>query len=548
MAHTTIRERFPLHLLIGGRDCSFLLTDNFAFSNVDPGGYEMASFAVGQDMGWVVRGMPVKLDCGIQVAWEGRVKEIQRSLGSKTLIQCEGYGALLKDNDMAEIFIDRDLTKWQGPNVERQIQLINGGWAPTAPSAAPEPGSLKQSLETEVTGAWVAGGSPICEAWYNANGIPIRVLFYEWARGANVSNLEINWSWSTTLSNDPFGTSVDGTGNLRAAGPGSAYLLATASNRVYALIQFFFSNGVASGAENARYAIYWSKLAVYGKGFDEFLNVNGGFHGADPAGFYPSDAARYVAATCPGLNVGVIETASEFLVPHAVYMSPVEMQQIVADMAKLVGWHWGVWEAQDYLTSSKPLPRLDFRPYPALGQPTAWAWRSDCEGLDVREDLASQYNTAKVTFTEAAGIQSTVTVTVDNPVLDAAGIAGRTIPLNLGTSTKAAAETYGKLTLELLQLQARVLGSATMRGAIHRINGGEMAPWMLKSGIDRLRIPDLPSFDVWGTYNDLPITRVECSGSQAGITTSVEFGIGKNLSEALLAELQQVSVLAGQGG
>lgn len=545
----TVREEYPLHLVIGGADYTFLLTDSFTFSNVDPGGYEMASFAIGKDLPMLTRGMPVRLDCGTQVAWEGRIKEIQRSLGHKTLVQCEGYGAILRENTTAEIFVDRDLTKWQGPSVERSIALVTANDSPATPTATPEPGSGTPALEALLTGAWEATGLPIVEAWYNAQGLPIAAIYYDWTKGGKVIQTDPNWNWAVYLSSDSITTELDSSGNLRAATSTPTYFSTVKENRKFALLQFYYA--VAGGAPNVPYQIFWKKLAVYGRGFNQFIKgPESDSEGIEPnpVGYYPSTIVRFVVKETPGIQPGVIEKATQYVVPHAVYQSPVENQKIIADMANLISVHWGVWESLNCLTTPNPEPRLDFRSYPTLGNPTAWAWRRECESLDIREDLSSQYNTAKVTYTEAAGNAGVVTVTVPNPILEAAGIPDRTLPLTLGTSTKAAAEAYGIIALELLQDQARVVGSATVKEPIHRIGGGETAPWLLKSGIDRLRIPDLPSFDVWGIYNDLPISRVECSGGADGYSTSIEFGLGPNLMETLTARLQQSAVLAMVGG
>lgn len=537
--HPSIRDEFPLHLTIGGEDFTYLLSESFTFSNVDPGGFEMASFPLPKDLPQIVRGMPVKLDCGLQVAWEGRVKEIQRSLGNKTLIQCEGYGARLKDTTMSEIFVDRDMTKWVGPSAARQVELdssartVDGQNVATAPEGSP-------ALVASFTGDWSETGLPWCEAYYCAGGIPIGSVYYAWTHGTNVNPADTNWHWEVDLTNKEAGNTLGETtetGNLRGSGPGSGYLNAPSALRKYAHTSFQYS--AAGGTAGTQYTLYWTTPAVYGYGF---LASGPTKRGSAPGGFFPSEIAKYAMQQASGIEEGVFENAIGLIVPHAVYYTAVEIQQIISDMAKLVGWHWGVWESLTYLTGN-PEPRLDFRAYPESA--TAFVWRKDCEAIDVREDLAGQYNKAQVQFTEAAGNEGVAEVTVDNPILDAADIGDRTLSLNLGVSEQAPAEDYGKLALEALQTQARVIGSATIKEPIHKMDGTSMAPWMLKAGLDRLRVPDLPSFDVWGEYSDLPISRVECTGSSEGITTSVEFGLGHNLMEALTAQLQQAAVLGG---
>src|ERR1035437_496054 len=118
-----LKTQWPFKLIIGSEDCTFLLDNGGTFSNADPGGFEAASFSIPKDMPQTLRGMPVRLDCGLEVAWEGRVSEVQRSLGSKTAIQCRGYQDLLKDANASMVFVDRDLTRWQSSSLNRQVEL-----------------------------------------------------------------------------------------------------------------------------------------------------------------------------------------------------------------------------------------------------------------------------------------------------------------------------------------------------------------------------------------------------------------------------------------
>jgi hypothetical protein len=288
-------------------------------------------------------------------------------------------------------------------------------------------------------------------------------------------------------------------------------------------------------------------LAVYGKGFNVFLKAKeaeGGYEGSGPApaGYWPSAIARYCAKTCPGVQAGVIEAASQFVVPHAAYLTPVPIEQIVSDMGKFAGWHWGVWESLTYMTGSQT-PRVDFRAYPPAGKPTAWAWRRECESLDIRENIENLFDSARINYTEPGGVERSVEVTLANPNLEAVGL-HRQVSLTLGTGTAAAAESWGLIQLALLSDQNRT-GSATITDAIHEMNGSAKPAWMLRAGLDRLRVPDLPCSDAFGAHNDLLITRVECTGSEVGLTTSVEFGLGANLIETLAAQLQANLTAAG---
>jgi hypothetical protein len=541
---TSALDRFPLRLLINGEDTTFELDDGFTFSNTNPGGYEAASFPLPKDRPDLQRGDPVVLTSGLRTVWEGRIKEVQRSLGQKTLIQCEGYRGLLVDNSIREIFVDRDLTKWQGPTLARQIERLAIALSPAGPELAFDPVNGNPALVESFTGTWEANSRPSIWATYDAQGITLGALYYAWTKGININAADAEYTWKAAMI-DIGQTVASETANLRGAGPGAAYLGIGALTTLTIAELILQYNGVGPGAPNVEYAIYWSQLAVYGRSFnqygaagsiEEIEAIASRVAGGDPTGYYPSQIVRYVRSQCPGLVEGIIETASQYVVPHAAYLTAVSAEQVISDMAKFAGWHWGVWES---LSIFSPGPRLDFRALPQPGNPTAWAWRNECDEVDVRENLENLYTTANVSYTEPGGTEMVASVSIANKALEEAGITGRTTNLSLGTGTKVAAEKWGVIQLELLLDQARQTGTASIKGSIHNADGygSPLAPWMLKAGIDRLRIIDLPSVDAFGEHNDLPISRVECSGGSDGLTTSIEFGKGVNLIETFAAQL-----------
>jgi hypothetical protein len=244
------------------------------------------------------------------------------------------------------------------------------------------------------------------------------------------------------MNNDAF-SSYDSPGNLLAAGPGGGSLYATNDERVFAALQLYY--GAAGGAD-VEYDLYFEDLAVYG---NHGLTIQGGA----PNGFYPSQIATWALQQAQGLQPGIIpETdATGYVIPHSVYYTPVNLNQIVDDMATAAGWHWGIWESLSPLTGPTT-PRLDFRPRPQQGSYTASCVRGDCETCDIREALSGMYNKAIITYTNVDGNDRAVTVTADNPVLDIADI-NRTVVLNGGTMTSASAEVFGAMALDLLYQQ-----------------------------------------------------------------------------------------------
>jgi len=528
----------PLRVIIGAEDVTHYLGDGFTFSSADPGGFEACSLQFPKDMASTLRGQYIRVDSGLTVAWEGRVKEVQRSLGHQTTIMGEGYGALFQDAEGSMVFVDRDLTRWQDPSYTRQAVLVTDDFQLGTTQVAADPTSNTPALVQTITDNWTSPYEPLCEPWYDAGPQNlIAKIYYSASVGSTVNTADTNWFVQIYLSSDANFSAHEGGTNLVPSIPTAGYFTPATPYR-FALLDFLY-NATNNGQAGAQYNAFWQNLAVYGN-----HGLTG--RGSDPIGFYPSDIFGWTLSQVSGLQAGVIQTtdASGYIVPHSVYYTPVTLDQIVGDMATAQGWHWGVWESLTPLTGNAT-PRADFRPRPSPGAFTAFCRRSDCDTLDIREDLSQQYNQAVVSFTQVDGTQGVAVVTADNPILDTAGISTRTVVFQGGTMTPATAAVFGAEALALTNAQARVAGTADI---ISPIDGGVRPAWNLRAGIDRLRIADVPSTDAWGASSDYPISRVETSISSSGFTTSVELGTGAQLVETLQSRLAAATALAAQGG
>lgn len=530
----SLRDQFgPLRLLIGGEDYSQLLTDGATWSSVDPGGYEAASWPLPQDAPNILRGAHVLLTSGLQTAWEGRVSQPQRSLGHQTLLQCEGYGARFTDEAGSMIFVDRDLTRWGDPSYTRQAAIATGYAQLGSSQVAADPTSNTPALVQSITDSWASPFTPQDEAWYDAGPQnTIAQIYYALTTGLGGAP----WFQAVFVSNDANASTLL---DVNVTGGGTGYFTPGSQYR-FAFVQHEYQSTPA-GTQGAIFNAYWQNLAVYGP-----HGLPG--RGPDPVGYYPSDIFSWAVAQIPDLQPGVIQTtdASDYIIPHSVYYTPVNLNQIISDMATAQGWHWGVWGSLAPLTGD-PRPRADFRPRPAPGAFTAFCLRRDCDTFDIREDLSQQYNVCTCTYTDVAGVQGAVTVTADNPILDQAGINSRVLIIDAGTATPATAQLFAAEALVLTNSQARVAGSIDIIAPIANPSG-PMAPWLLRPGIDRIRVGDAPSTDAWGGLSDFPLTRVETSLSSSGITVSVELGSGADLVETLQSRAAASSALAAQGG
>lgn len=535
----TLIDRPRMQVLAGGKDITDRC-DSITFSATDRGGFEIATLGL-PSADRPTKGTRVTIRQGLEVAWDGRVAEVAdhsvHGRATKTT-GCEGWQALLRDNPYREIYADRDLSRWQGPSLDVQKTLIAEGWLPQAASVAPDPTAGAPSVVTGFSGPWTLPGIPRGEAWYDTGGIAIGSIYYSWVKG---SEAPTSWNWQLDLYDvAEHGASGDSSGNLAGAGPGTGTLSATTSTRKFAKALLFVSPSAAGGSSVA-YAIYWQQLAVYGQhGLTK--------RGEEPGGFYPSDIARHALGKAAGVQPGVIIDSTGYIAPHVVYSTPTNPADVINDMAKLLGWTWGVWEPPSILSTE---PRLDFRPPPT--DATAAVTKAECDELDITSRLGDLYDTAIVTYTDAAGTAGQVTVRLASPQLYETGVHERTLELEGGLTSEEGAQVLGLFALGLSQIASRGAGQATLPLSVKLPNGASKPSCLLRPGIDRLRIVDLldggPMLEQGTSRRDVfRISRIETTVSKDGSpNTRVELDQGTNLLEVLQARLALEAGVVGSG-
>lgn len=526
-------DRPRQQVLIAGRDVTDRC-DSLVYSATDNGGYEIATLGL-PAVDRPKKGDAITIRQGLEVAWQGRVAEIadhsQHGRATKTT-GGEGLRALLRDTLIQAVYVDRDLTQWGDPSTARQISLATANNQLGSTQAGTDATGLLPALIQQVNDSWVSPNLPAAEAWYDAGpGNLIQTLYINLTSGAGPFN------HNAFLSSDDVASVVES--NLGVALGEQYFSPATPLRHV--LLQMF-ANATPGGVQGASFVSTWANLAAYG-------NLGLTLRGPNPGGFYPSDIARHALSQCAGISVGQIIDAIGYIAPHVVYRTPTAADVIIDDMAKLMGWPWGVWEPSTVLGAS---PRLDFSPPPT--DATAVVTKAECDQLDVTSRLGDLYNTCQVSFTDPAGSLGMVTVTLPSPQLAEAGIGTRTLQLNMGVASAAAATTFGLMALALSQISARAAGQATLPVAVRLPGGGSKPACLLRPGIDRLRIVDLvdggPMFDLANTRRDVfRISRVETTVGKDGIPSTVaEIDSGSNLLDTLQARLTLAAGVVGAGG
>jgi hypothetical protein len=530
-------DRPRLQVLIADRDATERC-DSIVYSSTDTGGFEIATLGL-PSVDRPRKGAPITIRQGLEVAWQGRVTEIadhsQHGRATKTT-GCEGLVAQLKDNPFSMIYVDRDATQWGAPSNERQINLLNGTYSLASSQTAPDTATGFPAVVQEIDDSWVSPYKPLGEAWYDAGSLNLiaKIFYSVLASGPALATTDL-----VMLCSDDVGTAIQTSANLYSTVLAAGYFAPGTPMR-YATLQKIYTTTPA-GAQGARYLTSWCNPAVYGP---HGLPLRG----PDPGGFYPSDVSRHALSQCKGIVPGVIIDSTGYVAPHVTYPTPTTAAQIIDDMAKLMGWPWGVWEPAGIFGSQ---PRLDFRPPPT--DATAIVTKAECDQIDITSRLGDLYSTAQITYTDPAGVTGVAVVNLANPQLIEAGIKGRTLQLNMGAGSAAAAQAFGSFALALSQIGARAAGQATLPVSVRLPGGGSKPAHLLRPGIDKLRIVDLvdggPMFDLGQNRRDVfRISRIETTVATDGTaSTRAELDSGTNLLETLQARLSLADGVVGAG-
>lgn len=299
------------------------------------------------------------------VAYEGRISAMPRELSDSHSIgvTLTGHMAHAKDRKFSHVFVDRALSEWGGISRARQASSLVANLIPNDAGQGADPTDNEAAVITSLDGSWVSPYKPFSEAWYDAgpNNL-IGSVNYSWAReGTTINPATAQWEWYVGIAADDKGTSSSTTSNLRAAGPSTLQTF-TASGR-YAYLQMYY-NGAPAGADGARYALDWTKLAVYGKSSIPTYTGEVG----EPPGVYASDVMRHIISTwCPQLDPSGIRSTS-YVIQQLAFKDQTFPYDAFLELNKFHLWNLGVWEGK----------RVVFEPYDL----TDWDWeiRTDDQG------------------------------------------------------------------------------------------------------------------------------------------------------------------------
>ena len=540
-------------LQINGRDAT-KEAEQLTFSTVDPGGFESLSCALTSAFANTPKGARVMVTEGAEIIWDGRVTEIEQTTArnrTQVRLAAQGFRASLAEQGTSMVYVDRSLSAWTtAPSTSRQIRLLpsdRGGNSLSSAQLVPD-GSTPAALLrlTAINNSNVAPRKrDRVEGWYDAGpNNTIEKIWYDIdtsdrnaSTGTSQGQLGGLWDIRVQGFTDNINGYTNDTGNLSGTFPTTGTFEPSGNCR-YAAIFMFYNASYTNTAGS--WSVWFRNPAVFGP---HKLNPVGTM----PSGLYPADIAKHAISQLGNSQLRVVADpsvgqTSGYAIPHAVYRDYTTVEQIVTDMAGVLGWHWGVWEPSPLSEQ----PRFLFQPPPTSATATVDA--TACEPISVTDRLDGLYNKCVITYANPDGVAVRTEVSRVVPELDAQGIT-RVLNLTIGISNETAAKTFGNFMLAISQTQARGGGSATLPGTVTDNNGNPRAAYLLKAGRDRIRISGLTNLRSASPLSEVQdlfrVARTETTVERGGLLrTRIDFDGGTNLTDVLQARLAVAANIA----
>jgi len=268
---------------------------------------------------------------GGQTLYEGFVTSVPQVSSNEIRLELSGWAtSLSRYQTFKEVFVDRNLSAWEGASSTRTIGLNTTSeqpevrWDTTAPA-------LRFNIE--------AGASnPIIEGWYDAGaGLLISSIYYDMTSVSTsdyVGDIGVATTDNSGLSSTAdllTGTNSSASGTFTPTTP-----------RRYGVIRFLLLGTVSGGDK------YMSikDLAVYG-------NHGLPLQGTNPKGVFGSDVIRYVIGkTLLNTTSESVEQSSE-IIRHLVFREDTEIPSVIEQVTAIGSSttqpnDWGVYEDKTF--------------------------------------------------------------------------------------------------------------------------------------------------------------------------------------------------------
>lgn len=411
------------------------------------------------------------------IANQCRISGVGAEGGRGIKVEGESWYAALKDTaNVAEIFVDRDVSKWGGVPLNRQAIALTNNFTPSDGSVVAAAIQLRYPSPV-----WTNPGMPLIDSWYTA------------PPGVNLGSCDGDWTWTglgasaqltinMLLSTDDTAASIDDSGSLDSAGPAHVTLAATVSGRRFAVLTTQYA-GANPTADSVERSVTWSNIAVYGD------------HGLTT--ITPSTIVGYLIDKYGGLITRTDDSIedSSYEIGHLVADSGDLLTPILKANALVLN-DIGVWDNRVLWMSSPPnLDDFDYELDRSKGatlipdsgtisddRPANGVWVYYTDVLTSRSERIGPYGTGA--RYDSAGSLSLVDTSEENPC-NREGC-DRHFRMDIGfPCTGSDAEAMGAIWLAENSLPSTA-GQGTAEGYVTNRADVEVPAWMVRSG-DRIK-------------------------------------------------------------
>jgi hypothetical protein len=408
------------------------------------------------------------------IAYEGRMAALPRESGSPSTwsVQAAGLMSNAKDRRFRMIFVDRDMSQWHEPPIERRTAIATGGYAQGKLSSTVDGGGLTWEIPNEALPTNEHG-----ELWYDAGpGVTIAAVDYKGVRTGTWTSFEA----ATLQVLDDVTAAVASSEVITL--DDTAHRAATFTPGRYAMLRALTTGAVTPPVNTTQRYTLMNMFGDHGLPITTVVATDG--LGAVAA----SDVITWLIENyCPDLNAGGVQTTT-YGISHLVFRDRTYPYDAMLTANSFHRWGLECWEGGT--VHYGPLDLTDYD----------WELRLDDFGTQlapqgpVAEEVA---NGIEVEYTDAATGRQEVLLPDDwadlrdtnplNPVNRAGGY--KTTEFSISTvCTQDDALQIGRTALAEFNAPKHK-GTATVRGYIRDRAGNQQPVWKVRAG-DRVVITD----------------------------------------------------------